>query len=61
MFLFWCTTDDGDEDWFIVASSDKVAAEAHEAEEGYDPGDASADYVCRGPCARLGRLRGAQA
>ncbi len=45
MKLYWVTTEDHDEDWFIVASSAEEAAEYHEKAEGYDPGDAMAEKV----------------
>jgi hypothetical protein len=38
--LYWCTTDDHDEDWFIFASSARQARSFHEHYEGYDKGDA---------------------
>jgi hypothetical protein len=44
--LYWCETDDHDEDWFVVARSAWQASAFHEAAEGYDEGDASAEYVC---------------
>jgi hypothetical protein len=43
--LFWVTTDDGDEDWFIIARSAKEAERLHEDLEGYDRGDACAEPV----------------
>lgn len=45
MKLYWVTTEDHDEDWFMVAKSAKAAAKLHENEEGYDPGDARAKLV----------------
>ena len=45
MKLYWVTTEDHDEDWFVVASSAEEAAEFHEKEEGYAPGDAEAEKV----------------
>ena len=45
MKLYWVTTEDHDEDWFVVASSAKEAARYHEKEEGYDTGDAEAEKV----------------
>ena len=45
MKLYWVTTDDHDEDWFIIASSAEEACKYHEDEEGYDPGDAKAEEV----------------
>jgi hypothetical protein len=43
--LYWCTTSDGDEDWFVVASSSAEARRFHEDAEGYDRGDAAAERV----------------
>ena len=45
MKLYWVTTEDHDEDWFVVASSAEEAAGYHEKAEGYDPGDAEAEQV----------------
>jgi len=45
MKLFWVTTEDHDEDWFVVASSAEEASEFHENVEGYDPGDATAEEI----------------
>jgi hypothetical protein len=45
MQLYWVTTEDHDEDWFIVASSSKEAAKFHENMEGYNPGDAKAEEI----------------
>ena len=47
--LYWCSTDDGDEDWFVVADSARTARTFHEGAEGYDPGDASAERVAALP------------
>lgn len=47
--LYWCSTEDGDEDWFVVAKSARNARRFHELEEGYDPGDADAEFVCHLP------------
>ena len=47
--LYWCTTPDGDEDWFVVASSARAARSFHERAEGYDSGDAGAERVVRLP------------
>ena len=41
--LYWCTTPDGDEDWFVVADSAATARRFHEAAEGYCRGDAHAE------------------
>lgn len=45
MQLYWATTEDHSEDWFIVASSVEEAAMLHEQMEGYDDGDATAELV----------------
>jgi hypothetical protein len=47
--LYWCTTDDGDEDWFIIATSARQARRLHEDLEGYDVGDAEAELVATLP------------
>ncbi len=44
--LYWCETDDHDEDWFIVAASEEEACGIHESAEGYDPGDTEAYCLC---------------
>ncbi len=49
MKLYWVTTVDHDEDWFIVASSSAEAAALHETLEGYDPGDANAEEILKIP------------
>lgn len=43
--LFWVTTDDHDEDWFVIARDEKTAYRFHEAYEGYDRGDAKAKEI----------------
>ncbi|MBK7583816.1 MAG: hypothetical protein IPI67_26940 [Myxococcales bacterium] len=43
--LYWCTTPDGDEDWFVVAPSARAARAFHEIAEGYDRGSATAERV----------------
>lgn len=43
--LYWCTTPDGGEDWFMIAHSGREAAMQHAAAEGYNPEDAEAEYV----------------
>jgi hypothetical protein len=45
MKLYWVTTEDHDEDWFIVANSAKVASKFHEDSEGYNPGEAFAEKI----------------
>lgn len=47
--LYWCTTDDGDEDWFVVADSAQAARRYHEHAEGYERGGATAERVARLP------------
>jgi hypothetical protein len=43
--LYWCTTADHDEDWFVLARSAAEACRFHEGAEGYDPGDAEAECI----------------
>ena len=45
MKLFWVTTEDHDEDWFIVAPSSTEASQYFENFEGYNPGDAEAEEI----------------
>lgn len=45
MHLYWVTTEDHDEDWFIVARSYEEAQKLHEDQEGYDPGEAFAEEI----------------
>ena len=45
MKLYWVTTEDHDEDWFIVAPSQTEASKYHENMEGYNPGDAEAEQI----------------
>ena len=49
MKLYWCETEDHDEDWFIVARSAAAARRSHEDQEGYDRGDAWCSLVCALP------------
>jgi uncharacterized protein YllA (UPF0747 family) len=37
--LYWVTTDDHDEDWFILARTGRTAASYHIQHEGYESGD----------------------
>jgi hypothetical protein len=46
--LYWVTTLDHDEDWFIFARTPRSAASYHEDYEGYDSGDAKARLVIAG-------------
>jgi hypothetical protein len=45
MKLYWVTTEDHHEDWFIVASTVEEASKFHEEEEGYNIGDASSQEI----------------
>ena len=45
MKLYWVTTEDHDEDWFIVAPSPTEASQYFENFEGYNPGDAEAEEI----------------
>lgn len=47
--LYWVSTPDGDEDWFLVARSKRDAERDHEVQEGYDIGYATAELICRIP------------
>jgi hypothetical protein len=43
--LYWVTTDDNSEDWFIFARTRRAAANFHENYEGYNTYDASARTI----------------
>jgi hypothetical protein len=45
--LYWVTTADHDEDWFIFANSARQARSFHEHYEGYGAGDAQARLMVR--------------
>ena len=45
--LYWVTTDDRDEDWFILAKTRRAAESYHIEYEGYEPGDARAELILR--------------
>lgn len=49
LHLYWCTTEDGDEDWFMVATSARQAARLHEDAEGYEEGEARAERIAEVP------------
>jgi hypothetical protein len=49
MNLYWVTTEDHAEDWFIVAASAQEAATFHEDVEGYAIGDATAEMILKIP------------
>lgn len=56
--LFWVTTLDHGEDWFVVAPGEQWAADYHEGYEGYDVGDAEATFVMELPEAALAFTNG---
>jgi hypothetical protein len=45
--LYWVTTDDHDEDWFILARTGRTAESYHIQYEGYETGDARAELILR--------------
>ena len=45
MKIYWVTTEDHAEDWFVVATCSEEAAKLHEDMEGYNPGDAKAEEI----------------
>ena len=47
--LYWVTTDDHDEDWFVVAQDEFQAMDFFETFEGYDVGDAWAEEILQIP------------
>lgn len=47
--LYWCTTSDGDEDWFIIDHTGEDAAIRHARDEGYDLSDGCAEFVMQLP------------
>jgi hypothetical protein len=49
LFLFWCSTPDHDEDWFVVAHDEAEAVSFHEESEGYEEGEGTAELVCALP------------
>ena len=49
MNLYWVTTEDHAEDWFVVANNADEAATFHEDAEGYVPGDATAEMILKIP------------
>ena len=58
MILYWCETDDHDEDWFVVASYAREARHFYEVVEGYGRGDARTTVICRIPRALTPKMRG---
>ena len=49
MNLYWVTTGDHAEDWFIVANIPEEACIFHEENEAYDPGNATAKMIMKIP------------
>jgi hypothetical protein len=47
--LYWVTTEDHAEDWFVVANDPQEASTFHEDAEGYTPGDATAEMILKIP------------
>lgn len=47
--IYWVTTGDAAENWFVIANSLWSAAREFEDAEGYNLGDACAEYVCQIP------------
>ncbi len=48
--LYWISTDDHDEDWFVISSSRKGAINFFRGSEGYCEDDKiKAEYICRTP------------
>ena len=47
--LYWVTTTDHDEDWFIFAKSKQSAAKFHADYEGYGPREAVAEPILAAP------------
>jgi len=45
MILYWVTTEDHDEDWFVLAPSPEEATQYFENYEGYNEGDAAAEEI----------------
>jgi phage-related protein len=58
MNLYWCETEDHDEDWFVVASSAREARRFHEVAEGYGRGEVQATLVCRIPPTLIPQTKG---
>jgi hypothetical protein len=53
MNLYWVTTDDHDEDWFIFSRTKRLAEDYHEGTEGYDRGAAKAERILTVPKVQL--------
>jgi len=52
--LYWVTTADHDEDWFVFAPSSTQAESFHEDFEGYNSGDATAELILKSTKKRVG-------
>jgi hypothetical protein len=52
--LYWVSTADHSEDWFMIARTSAQARRLHETAEGYDAGDAVAELVCTLPAEHQG-------
>jgi|SRR5208282_231126 len=57
MTLYWVTTEDHQEDWFILARHSRSAECYHVETEGYEPGDARAERIMAVPKGLLGESR----
>ena len=65
--VYWVTTDDHDEDWFVLARTGRTAESYHIQYEGYEPGEARAELILRaginpipGPIPRHAQLQDLQ-
>lgn len=47
--LYWVTTDDHDQDWFVIAASRRAAEKWFEDYEGYDQYPAAAELIMKVP------------
>jgi hypothetical protein len=57
MTLYWVTTEDHEEDWFILARHPRSAECYHVETEGYDQGDARAEQIMSVPKGLLDESR----
>lgn len=53
--LYWCETDDHDEDWFVIADDEEEATLFFTEYEGYDEDEAIATLVCVLPASEQDR------
>ena len=49
MKLYWITTENHAEDWFVVANTTEETATFHEAAKGYNLGNATAEMIVEIP------------